>query len=201
MIHTRNVTRVFRSATDAEREEGRTWYARARATAETLAIVHGVTVETAAGVLAALSPQKGWGPNVDLAERSLEAREGIGHTGANNAKVTAIIAGAEPLSVLGGDKVRAFYALIVSSGQTREVCVDRHAYSVAAGRFVPETPKLTPRQYDAVAETYRRAARILSRELGREVPPAEVQAVTWVAWRHSLRRRGAFDSHAVTVAA
>lgn len=192
-LHTRNITRVFRTATPAEIEAGADWYRDAHEIASAMSIAYGVSVETATGVLAALSPLNSWGNNVNLAHRFLAAG-GLheGYLRANLAKAREILKGGDPLKVLGGLKVTNFYLSILTQG-VEGMCIDRHAYSVAMGERVVDVPSITGKRYRDIAERYRRAAVILSREYGMELSPAQVQSVTWTQWRRKFWSEGAFD--------
>lgn len=197
---TRNVMRVLRNATPAQWEAGLTWYAEAHAFCTTLAAEHGVSVATVAGITAAGSPLNSWGSNRDLAARWLR-RWAAGQScdrylGTGCRKGDAILAGADPLSQLRSDKVRNFFLCILTAGTHADaVCVDRHAWDITTNtRNTDESrPALTGKRYAAAAETYRRAARIASRERGHYVSPAQVQAITWLAWRRRFWSEGAYD--------
>lgn len=135
------------------------------------------------GVIAALSPQVSWSRNRQLAEGALDAhlvgRPITGQTGDNCHKAQRILDGEDPLAVLGGMKVRAFYLSIIAKGDTDVVCIDRHAL---AAWYLPGQPvwgSLTPKRYHAVAADYQTAARVLG------LAPAVAQAVVWCAWRCS----------------
>jgi hypothetical protein len=197
---TRNITKVFREATPDQIQSGMDWYADAHRIAGILAERYGVTLEVAAGVIAALSPLNSWGSNVSLAARFLEAG-GLeaGYLKANLAKARAILAGADIVPTLSGLKVTNFYRSIVSKGADG-LCVDRHAAALALNdrSISNDMPKLTPKRYDEFVAAYARAAKIVSRELGTEVTPAVVQSVTWVVWRAKFWSAGAFDSHSVS---
>lgn len=212
-ISTRNVTRAYRAATDADREAGQVWYARARVLAADLARRerdHGprvragwadvTLVERAAGVIAALSPKVSWPRNVRLAEAmyrlyvdrdangAAKALALPGVLGVNAFKAVRILwDGEDPREVLGGPKVRAFWWTIVNPDDPRAVVVDRHAVDVATNRVMTDLERgrlLRPAgAYERVAEVYRRAAVILSAEYGRSITPAQVQATTWTYWR------------------
>jgi hypothetical protein len=192
---TRNITAVFRSATADEIQAGIDWYADARRIAEVFAERYAVSVEIAAGVIAALSPLNSWGNNVNLAARFLAAGGlDAGYLKANLAKARAILGGAPILPTLSGLKVQNFYTSIITAGADG-VCVDRHAYCLAVNdRSVTNAvPKLSPTRYAELADAYRRAARILAREYDLPLTPAVVQSVTWVAWRRRFWAAGAFD--------
>lgn len=194
-----NITSLFRLASADEIVEGAAWYARALAIAERLAEKNATTVEIAAGVIAALSPMNGWGNNVKLATRFLAAGGlDAGYLPPQLAKARAILAGADPIKTLGGLKTQNFFRGIVSAG-IDGVCIDRHAYCLAVNnRDVSNSvPSLTPKRYNEVADCYRVAAGILSREYGETFTAAQVQSVTWTLWRRMFWSAGAFDGDTV----
>jgi hypothetical protein len=178
----RRVLRVYRAATHAQTSEGLAWYHHAHGVAASL---DPADPRRAAGVLAALSPRVSWARNVELAARAYADGRASGTLGFSVRAADAILAGADPLSVLNGPKVRAFYTLISDPDDPVTVCVDRHGIDVAVGRRLTDAQRsawypLTRRDlYEAFADCYRRAARRLG------VRPAQVQAVTWVHWRNT----------------
>jgi len=201
---TRNITAAFRAATDADRAAGFEWYARARGIAEELAVAasggYGAAIPESAirqatGVLAALSPRLAWPKNVEYARlayrlRNLTRDEFVAAMpvmGDPARKAWRILQGEEPADVVHGNKVRTFYFTIADPTDPRAVVVDRHAIDVAYGRVLSDAERgraLRPKgAYDAVSSKYRRAARIVSRELGVPWTPSQVQAVTWTYWR------------------
>lgn len=188
----RNITRIFRTATPEQVIAGSAWYAEAHGIASGWAERYGVSVEVAAGIIAALSPNNSWAANVKIAERFIAAG-GLtaGYFKQGLAKAARILAGEDPLVVLGGNKITNFYLSIISEGR-EGVCVDRHAYSLAANKRMTEGVHLTPKQYAEVADAYTRAAAILRRE-GHAVTVAQVQSVTWTLWRSRFWAEGAFD--------
>jgi len=209
---TRNILRVFRQIPAAEVAEGREWYPQARQLAGELAALRGwdqsipgdyeAQVVKAAAVIAVLSPRLSWKKNVEHAERAYAAHaaEANGATLAvthaietwkglkiNARKAFRILDGEDPEDVVKGPKVRQFWHTIVDPTDPRAVVVDRHAFDVSVNRVLTDTVrgKLLGKAgaYDNVADKYRRAAAILSAELGSWISPAEVQAITWVWWR------------------
>lgn len=170
----RNVLREFR-ATDGQ--TGADWYADALGKAVEFT-AYGVATETAVGVIAALSPQMQWWQNVMLAEQVLSAGVMVqGHTGDTMRKVNHILAGAEPLDVLGGLKVRSFYSNILSGGQDDGVTIDRHAWRTVCGRHELGKRNSVPDVgYDLARDAFRHAAYILDCGL----TAAQVQAIVWV---------------------
>lgn len=193
---TRHITRLFRQATLEQVKAGRAWYAEAHAAAVRMSAEHGVTVEVAAGVLAATSPLNSWGANVRLADAVLAAggTKTDGYLGLGLRKANAIIGGADVEATLNGTKTRNFYRSILTEGR-EGVTVDRHSWSVAVNHRYEGgvIPSLSDKRYESAAECYRRAARILSREYGTDLSPAVVQAVTWVQWRLMWWSEGAWD--------
>lgn len=200
---TRHVTAVFRSASPEQVTAALDWYEDARTVAASLAATNNVSVEVAAGVIAALSPLQSWGANVNLAARFLSTPGGLtrGYLRVGLEKARAIVEGTDPLAVLVSPKIRAFYLGILHAGATDAVCIDRHAYDIAVNerRNDDTRDRLTARQYEAVAEVYKRAARILSREVGYPMSAAQVQAVTWKVWRARFWSEGAYDRHSVAI--
>lgn len=185
-LWTRNIVRTYLATDEATRAEGAAWYREAHALATEL---DPADPARAAGVIAALSPRQSWTANVNGARR-LYATGTAGGLVSNVVKAQRIALGAAPLDVLGGSKVRAFYSCIVTTGRTDQVCVDMHAHDIALGMVTDDATRTRNLSraggYDAIADSYRSAARIL-RKRGHDVTPATVQATTWVAWRRTRK--------------
>ena len=62
------------------------------------------------------------------------------------------------------------------------VTVDIHAYSIYNGQ-VTSAKKITPKEYNKVAESYRKAAKIAG------ITPSEMQAITWHTYRRMIKVR------------
>lgn len=172
-----NVLAVWETATAAHRASGMEWYALAHRIAHDIS---GGDVVRGAGVLAALSPQKEWNLNIRLAARAFETGVATGNTGPCNDKANAILAGANPLDVMGnGLKTRNFYANILDPNCPEAVTIDRHAYDVALAERAVGNKRynLTPTRYAAFTAAYVEAATSL------DILPHQLQAVTWEAWR------------------
>lgn len=182
-----NIITAYRSATDEDRLAGEMWYAHALAFCRTL---DPDNVERAAGVVAAISPMLSWPRNMAVAA-DIYAGKREGCLKANIAKAVRILDGEAPLDVLGGRKVRAFYANILGDGEA--VTVDRHAIMVADNRtYTSDELKFTAGNVKRITDEYREAAATLSAEMGRTLTPAMVQATVWVWWRknHALANHG-----------
>jgi hypothetical protein len=174
-----NILVVLGRAEPEHYREGVDWYRHAHTLARVLAGRNGVTVEQAAGVLAALSPQLCWPRNVDYAEQFLATGDAP-VLGRSKRAAARILDGQEPSSVLSGPKVRAFFANISDPDHSDAVTIDRHAHDVAMGqRFGEKRRPLLERKggYDLFAEAFRLAAATVG------LTPSAVQAVTWLAWR------------------
>lgn len=173
---TRRILRHWQAATPAERADGLAWYARAESEARRLGSTYELTTRHAAGIIAALSPRQRWSTNIAAAERvCAAAHAGLANPprvglGPNVAKAWRIANGEDPADVLGGPKVRAFFANI--TGDHDAVTVDVWASRAAYGR--DDAPVPAGRTYERLAENYRRAAALLG------IPPRELQAAVWV---------------------
>lgn len=183
---TRRATAVYRDADTRQVEAGERWYPAAHELAHRQATDHGVTIEVASGVIAALSPRNGWGMNVMLSERMLASGGTLerGALGRSLSQARAIVAGEHPLDVLGGPKTRAFYEAILTAGVSEAAVIDRHAWDMLVGQRLAPAPNLG--QYRAAAERMSRAARIIG------VTTSHIQAVTWVAWKERYWSTTAF---------
>lgn len=181
-LSVRNITKIFRLTTDEDRKAGQAWYREARLVAESL---DPDNPARAAAVLAVLSPQLSWKRNVKLAQDAYAGRP-LGCLGRNAEKARRILAGEDMDSVVSGPKVRAFWLTIADPYHRDAVVVDRHAVAIAANRVLSDDERqrlISGKRYDAACDLYRRAARIISKELGEEWTPAMVQAATWCYWR------------------
>lgn len=171
-----NILDVWRKATPEQMDAGMNWYSTARNAALEL---DPNNVQRAAGIIAALSPMVKWDRNLEMARfvyRNGHAN-GLG-LGGNCRKAEAIFAGNEPLDILGGDKVRAFYMTIADPANAELVVVDRHAFDIALGKIHSDAErKIGKRVYRELSQAYRNAATIA------EVFPSQMQAVTWITHR------------------
>lgn len=184
---TRRATAAFRNATPMQYRMGCDWYTEAYEVAKMQSNEHGVTIEVATGVLAALSPRLGWGPNVMLAERMLASGGTLDHGGLGRSltQARAIYAGGDPDAVLGGPKTNAFYRAILTEGGSDVAVIDRHAWDMLVGKRKAKPP--TPKQYREADRVMHRAAAIFNE------PVHVVQATTWLVQRALFWNPGAFD--------
>ena len=181
----RNIYNVYVASTPEQRSEGSTWYRDAHdlAGGDPLGV----------GMLAALSPGTSW-------ERNLQHVDDMHQYGDTNhsygdaiTKAKRILHGEAPEDVLGGRKVRSFYANCLRPDRHGPVTIDRHAASVAllglsADKGGRRTATLSDRDlkslqrpgaYILIAACYRRVAAALPVP----IPAHELQAITWLFWR------------------
>ena len=175
-------------ATADDLAAGLAWYGRAEQAAQSLADDTSLSPRSAAGIIAALSPRNRWSVNVAQAAQVIIARENGEDcprvsTTHNRSLAWKIAHGADPADVLGGPKVRAFFANI--TGDHDAVTVDTWAYRAATGDFRPHPTKNGPymfaeipapqgAEYDLVARAFRECAKIVG------VTSREFQAAVWV---------------------
>lgn len=186
-----NILAVYRAASADDLREGLAWYQTAHDWCVTMAgSKRPHLIARNAGIVAALSPLNGWGNNKRKAAEVISKRgriavekgkpNGIG-LGANVSKAIAIYNGADPIDVLNGDKVTAFYRTILDPQGDIDPVIDRHAFDIAVGERTDEKRRGALSRkgvYREFADAYREAAKIAG------IGSAQMQAVTWIAWRN-----------------
>jgi hypothetical protein len=194
-----NLVRTFNQATGDQIKRGLDWYPRATRLAEDVARLTGTTRDSIAGVIAALSPRCTWEFQerftLGYVEHYLMNGDPLAapHPGTNTNKRKAgrILDGLDPLDVLGGEKVRAFY-LNISKRNNNVPTLDIWAVRAALGEPTMNTARymhLTrgKKRVDMVA-AYMTAAD----ECGIRVD--NFQAICWVAYREMvMASKGADD--------
>jgi hypothetical protein len=177
------ILNAFDNASASDMAEGERWYETARITAQALAAGTSLSLAHAAGVIAALSPRVRWETNV-AAAATMIAAAGIGAYkmpsvagyNSNCEKAWKIANGDDPWIVLGGPKVRSFFANIL--GDEQAVTIDVWAARAAEGVSNKNAP--SGRRYTDLADAYRMAAR------ARDVSPMVMQATVWVYIRRTF---------------
>jgi Zn ribbon nucleic-acid-binding protein len=141
-------------------------------------VIHSI----ACGVVAALSPVKTWEQNKIQAIKMMETGD-CGHMKQFKDKAKRIIqsdgSDEQILSVLNGRKISAFYLNIKYPEIANNLTIDRHALSIALGRWVTDEDYrgMTAKQYNFFVECF-----ILS-AVKRNVSPLLMQSATWVRFR------------------
>lgn len=181
-VKQRNILKTYWQATADELRDGNLWYQEANEEADRLADENGLEMEQTAAMIAAVSPGMRWERNVECAERIIlgEPLDGLGvrwYDGVKKAK--RILRNHNPMDVLKGNKVRAFFACILNPDNRVSCCIDGHAYGIWCGKRIPldEIPPINDRLYFRIASDYCVVARDLA------ISPCQLQAITWVTWR------------------
>jgi hypothetical protein len=194
----KNVNRimaVYDLATTQEKIDGASWYEAAHRIAQSLAADHGLTLQSTAGVISALSPRNKWKRNVIDAENLIEAFK-VDPESACNIKVSTFSKNKErALKILANDFQRDEYdsvddiAKILSGPKLNEffncillrddVCIDGHAYCIWNGgrTSLADVPSIGVKLRKEIKADYAKAAERTN------TTPAVMQAVTWCAWR------------------
>lgn len=131
----RNIWSALLSASDQEIHDGLSFYPGAYGLCRLFALAHNTTPQHVAGIYAALSPMNTWDTNVtntlDVLRLGELAKCNTSHT--NKAKAINILYGHDPLSILKGRKVTAFYRAISNPNDDTHIPVDRHLITLALG--------------------------------------------------------------------
>lgn len=171
---------VMNTTMEQELIDAINWYPIAHGFCALLAQTFGLETFQFAGIVAALSPQLSWQKNKAQAlEFVARAQNGQSLSGlmaypANLEKARRILAGENPLNVLGGNKVRSFYLNIMLDESA--VTIDRHATSIALyGLSVAKSGQVsvTDKLYRLLAQAYKDVA------LSYSITPYVLQSVTW----------------------
>lgn len=197
MAHTDSILATYFQSSETDRQTGRQWYQNAYNVCVSLGDKYGVHSDIVAGVIAALSPNNRWESNVIDAEIMLRAWAAeIDYsdvkvaTYSNNKDKAATIIDCnlnrqQIVKVLRGNKTVAFFLCIASNGDSDTPCIDGHAYNVWNGTVstLKEVPGLSDKTFRIIQDAYRDAAKIISTVTGEYHSAAQVQAITWVAYR------------------
>lgn len=185
---------AFERATRAELIEGMSWYADALDFCRTLQAGTDYSLEQVVGMVSAISPRLGWGPNQARARTLLERHKagagwlglGLGDNfslgyailegehGTDYASIDAAFDGTprNQATTYRKTKRQAFFRNIMGE-RFADVTVDRWAVMGAMG-IEYDTPG---RYYQELEQAYQQAAE----QVG--VPPREFQAVVWITLR------------------
>jgi len=167
---------LYHRATYEQRLLGTAWYPNAQKEIKNLAAKYRLSLETIAGVTAAISPGLNWDINLKQAEMLLYDRLAtVGVYGRKNRdKAIRILSGEKPLDVLGGAKVRSFYLALCGLDVP---VIDRHLIRAIRSNAVENDFKPKERLYLKYAEALIKAAKILNQKV------TTVQATIWLVVR------------------
>ena len=192
-VNAREIVAKFTLATSQEVQVGVDWYRSAFKIATRIADRYGLRVETAAGVIAALSPSNRWERNIIDAEAIIK----VWAAGGTDEDVLAvkcctyplmrqkaldILKGSDIVKTLNGPKIIEFFNCITNP-MLNDVCIDGHAYSIWLGQRVvmKDVPNIKAKKLRSQIKTdYRDATAFINEELGEHYSAASIQAITWV---------------------
>lgn len=169
---TDNIVRVYSSATDAQKINGRNWYVNAESHIDRLAPFAG-SREHAAAVVSHLSPRNRWENNLLAAYDLILKGECKNVIGRSIGMAKKALDSNDPLSTINGPKCQRFAQNLL--GDTKPVTVDVWAMRVALGTEI----SLTKNLYDAIERAYQLAAVRVGEE------PSHIQSITWLVKRGS----------------
>ena len=189
----REIVAKFTLATSQEVQLGVDWYPSALDIANRIAVKYGVSAETAAGVIAALSPNNRWERNIVDAENIIKCWAAGGTRtdmlnvkvctyGKMKAKAVDILTLDAPITtILKGKKIIEFFNCITNP-LLNDVCIDGHAYSVWFGQrlTMKQVPNIGKNLRATIKTDYRDATAFINAELDEDFTPADIQAITWV---------------------
>lgn len=166
-----NLHRGWGRITPEQLYRGIAWYPAANDLA--YIVGHGNVVK-GAGLIAALSPNKAWDTNRNLA---IDAGNGMfhGHLGNALAKARAIYDGADPETVLPMHKKTGhFYRNILDPLDPNWVTIDRHAIRALKWSWGDGEPRITLREYEDCVLAFQKTAA----DYG--LVPSAFQAALWM---------------------
>lgn len=181
-----NFLDVFAQATGFEHREGREYYTRQHARMVRRACETGIALPHVCGAFAALSPNNLERTNYIALDRCIAITSGdapldtpVPAYGRDKDRALAILAGGDPLAVLSGPKVRAFYACTLDPENAVTPVIDGHMHNVWSGAHGTRlnAVKFHAGQYAAVAGDMTRAAFMAG------LPVSAFQAVVWIAYK------------------
>lgn len=187
-----NIKAIYLLATTQEKIDGANWYKSAHKIALNLADNYGLTLQTAAGVIAALSPRNKWSRNVIDAENLIETfvrdpesavNIKVCTFNKNKEKALKILKNNQDFftdntrEILSGPKLNEFFNCIL--GVEDDVCIDGHAYCIFNGSrtSLKDVPSIGVKLRKEIKSDFRKAAAKFN------ISAAEIQAITWVTWR------------------
>jgi hypothetical protein len=178
---TKNIANVARRATDKQWLAGSRWYEEANEFCSKLAEHENFSVSSVAGCLAALSPQCSW-PNNLLGTISM-VRNPV-----NVSKAFSIVhENTRPEEVLGGNKVKAFYANILNPRYSKAVTVDTHAARAAFGEHKLSAQQVSFAFRDKGNRVIQQAYRNVAKRY--HVLPMRLQATVWLRVKADLVKK------------
>ena len=192
-VNAREIVAKFTLATSQEVQLGCDWYPSALAIASRISDKYGCSVEVAAGVIAALSPNNRWERNIIDAEAIIKCWAAGGtdedvlavkcctYTAMRQKALDILTRDIPIVEILNGAKIIEFFNCITNPA-LNDVCIDGHAYSVWFGQrlTMKQVPNIGKKLRQQIKTDYRDACQFINEELSWYYTPADIQAITWV---------------------
>ena len=192
-VNAREIVAKFTLATSQEVQLGCDWYPSALAIASRISDKYGCSVEVAAGVIAALSPNNRWERNIIDAEAIIKCWAAGGtdedvlavkcctYTAMRQKALDILTRDIPIVEILNGAKIIEFFNCITNPA-LNDVCIDGHAYSVWFGQrlTMKQVPNIGKKLRQQIKTDYRDACQFINEELSCFYTPADIQAITWV---------------------
>jgi hypothetical protein len=191
-----NILAVYFQATPVDIQEGTVWYNNAHSISQRLSDKYNLPLSTVVGVVSALSPNNKWDRNILDAEQTIKAYcmgydyPKVCTFGGNKDKAITILeceidSSENICAILKGNKTIAFFRGIYTDGACNEITVDGHAFNIWRGQYTSlnEVPAISNKLYAEVSNAYKAAAEAIYDLTDDSYSAAQIQAITWVAWR------------------
>lgn len=193
-----NIKAIYSLSTIQEKIDGANWYKSAHKIALNLADDYGLTLQTTAGVIAALSPRNRWSRNVIDSENIIETfvrdpesavNIKVCTFNKNKEKALNILKADQDFytenvrDILKGPKLIEFFNCILG---VEDVCIDGHAYCIWNGSrtSLKDVPSIGVKLRKEIKSDFKKASAKF------KITPAEMQAITWVTWRRIYGVKG-----------
>lgn len=196
MTDIRNILSIYMQATPVDIQEGTVWYNNAHSICVALSDKYNLPLSTVVGVVSALSPNNKWDRNIIDAENIIRAYcfeydyPKVCTFGGNKDKAITILeceidSSENICAILKGNKTIAFFRGIFTNGECDEITVDGHAFNIWRGLYTSlnEVPAISDKLYKTVSDAYKAASEAIYDLTGDDYSAAQIQAITWVAWR------------------
>ncbi len=182
-----NLNRLYTQATNETQASGLSWYSDAHQYASQLATVYNISIDTAAQVIASLSPMVSWDINkknaftvIDAWHNGKQPEEITVSTYNTNKRKAFDILNGKTVMKPSAPKTYAFYRNIMLDDS--HVTIDRHAYKALVGALKGGSVAITPKRYKAAERAYKAAAEAL------QVKAYELQAIVWLQYKENVNR-------------
>lgn len=171
-----NIEEILIQSTLDEYKEGLHWYSVAHSFCKELGEKYNIPTMNVCGIVSALSPQKGWEHNKEIADLYFQ---GIyKHTKVQINKCHNILKAKsfiEVSSILKGLKTRNFFGSLMYPKDSHYVCIDRHIIKTCFGVY---NHTITDYQYKKLKDIFK----IVSSDLG--FCPSDLQSVLWILYKN-----------------